>query len=111
MTIINKAGPVDRGNEGEPYEKVIAFISRFMGINEASILPDTGLQKLGLDGDDATNFMETFADEFSVDLKDFEIRRYFGSEGSWLPNFWKKQQTITVRDLADAAKNGTWQRK
>jgi hypothetical protein len=89
------------------YERVVALIRdemRFRG----PIQPTTSLQQIGFDGDDALLFMSRFAEDFRVDMTDFEIRRHFGPEGLWLPSLWAKTVPITISDLVAAASAGVW---
>ena len=79
---------------------------------ETSLLYD-----LGIDGDDAAEFLEGYAERFEVDLSDFRFDEYFGPEGCspfmifsafyyWIT--WKKQRekSLKVADLVDAARTG-----
>lgn len=73
------------------------------------ILPITDLvQDLGIDGDDADELFDEISAKFNVDLSDFQLRRYFHSEGE-LVDFWysfkwlayklKLSENPPVRDL------------
>ncbi|MDA8445061.1 DUF1493 family protein [Paracidovorax valerianellae] len=74
--------------------------------------PDTDLVKdMGLTGDDAFQFMETFASKFNVDKGDYRSSDYFGSEGLWLLSIFKKPAPtlpITLGMLFIAAREGNW---
>lgn len=62
---------------------VIGFVARQRGVSAESVQLETRLlQDLGLDGDDALEFMEEFGREFGVDLARLEGRlsRHFGGE-------------------------------
>jgi hypothetical protein len=62
--------------------RVLAFTARELGLSPEKIHPASRLlEDLGLDGDDAAEFMEAFAREFAVVLKNFPYSRYVGPEG------------------------------
>lgn len=67
--------------ESETWKQLIAFTKRHVRA-ESELSPRTELlDDLDLDGDDAFDFMEAFAEEFSVRAGDFEFIRYFSPEG------------------------------
>ncbi len=69
-------------------------------------------EDLKIRGDDAVEFFEAFSVEFSVDISNFEISKYFKGEGEIsfveIFNFLKgkkrqiKYSTITIGDLENA---------
>lgn len=68
---------------------------------------------LGLDGDDADEFLKAYSKKFQVDLSNFNFTKYFQPEGisffqglySWL--FLKnKQIPLTISDLIVGIENG-----
>jgi len=62
--------------------RVLAFTARQLGYNIEKVgLESRLLEDLGLDGDDAGEFFQAFAQEFAVDLHDFSLSRHFGPEG------------------------------
>jgi hypothetical protein len=70
---------------------------------------------LGLDGDDADEFMMEFARRFQVDLRGFEFSRYFGCEAGLTPlsaivGLFTDggRESIALERLAQAAENGRW---
>lgn len=75
-------------------------------------------EDLGLDGDDAIEFMEAFSHDFSVDMSEFSLRDYFGPEAGFNPicyAYWMlferdklRSTPITIADLIKAAQNGKW---
>ena len=75
------------------------------------------LQDLGVDGDDGTEFITAFAQEFGVDLAEFRPDRHFGPEAAWNPlsALWRalagsdaELVPITLADLQAAILSGTW---
>ena len=95
-------------------KRVIHLVSEETGANINKISPETALlHDLGVDGDDADEFIIRFADEFDVDISEFQFEEYFGSEGGFCPFFifspswWKgdhKLKRLTIMDLINAAK-------
>ena len=81
---------------------------------------------MGVDGDDASFLLESFARQFHVDLSDFPFSRHFGDEGFWpwqIPLlFWRVFRhlrgnepheiggvlPVRVADLVRAAEAGRW---
>ena len=98
-------------------ERVFEFIKQETGVANIDLKTEL-MRDLKLDGDDAQEFMSKFADHFSVDLSDFEFRRYFGPEAGFNPFvylylllFKPKSSTLkslTVADLLRAANQGQW---
>ena len=76
------------------------------------LTPRTDLVKdLGLTGDDAFRFMDTFAERLKVAPGDFDALDYFEEESLWLlPWFGRKTKglPITLGMLFLAAKDGRW---
>jgi Protein of unknown function (DUF1493) len=79
---------------------------------KVELTPETDLVlDLGLVGDDAFQFMETYASCFNLQKGDYDASRYFEPEGLWLlPTFKKRKSAlpITLGMLAMAAKIGEW---
>jgi hypothetical protein len=105
---------------------VFAFIQ-----NERRCKPDEiGLDRslnldLGMDGDDAVEFFEAFAEKFGVDLTELgeEWSRYFGPEGGFsLFGFGHGIQTLfgaptfdsalpmRIKRVVEAAESGRWKK-
>jgi hypothetical protein len=70
---------------------------------------------LGVDGDDAVEFILNFVREFDVDLSNFRFDRYFGGEGFRLIAAIKSllgkgevRVPLTVALLFDAARHRRW---
>lgn len=84
-----------------------------------NLQPESRLeQDLGLTGLDAVEFIDKWAETFSVDAKDFPYRRYFGPEGqellsSFVGLFSKrhrpsKRLPLTLGMLVEATRRGRW---
>ena len=79
------------------------------------LLASTRLSEdIGLEGDDADEFLEAFAKKFNVDFSQFDFHKYFAEEG-WDPiRFFiymtglRKFKAITLMDLEKAAEAGKW---
>jgi hypothetical protein len=104
-------------DENDLYVSVVEFISRTASVRREKIHADTRIWRdLGIDGDDAEEFMTKFAQEFGVDLSAFKFNRYFGPEAGFNPLLWPFYKLagklpivdIHVRDLVQAAREGKW---
>lgn len=113
-------------------ERVLRFVSEQAGYPRQRVSPSTRLSRdIGLAGDDAVEFFEAFAKEFSIDrvsLSRLDLRAHFGDEGMPLEGCvlfpvlllrpaWdavrgrrggEDQQSIRVEDLIQAAAAGRW---
>lgn len=96
------------------------FIRQFTSLPESFVLTrQTNLvDDLGLDGDDADEFMAAYAKQFNVEAGDFQYSDYFGPEGfnligSVLDLIRKKPplKPLTLGMLETAANMGEWDRK
>ncbi|MEL6476160.1 MAG: DUF1493 family protein [Pseudomonadota bacterium] len=70
---------------------------------------------LGLDGDEAFDFVEAYAERFSVAPGDFEFHRYFGAEGfnplALIAGLFRRAEAkapLTLGMLEAAAQQGQW---
>lgn len=99
------------------FEAVRAFVIQKTLYCTTDINEITELQKdLGIYGDDATEFLLSFGEEFNVDLSGFPADKYFKSEGGELPllHFFMKlfkintetHLPITIGDLVEAVRIG-----
>lgn len=90
-----------------------------MGVDQTSITLDTRLGRdLGMDGDDAYEFLTTYHQEFGVDLTDFPYDDYFGPEAGFeiftylfcllFKRSALKQKQVTVNELMVAAEAKRW---
>lgn len=99
------------------YKEVRALVAKYRSIKEDRLSEDTDIFKLGMDGDDAREFMEVFAKEFGVDMSEFEFSKHFGPEGFNPVSFLYcllfarerlRRLPITLGDLTEAAKTKKW---
>ena len=94
------------------------MVAERMGVKEERLGPDTRLaEDVGMDGDDAGEFLDAFRDEFGVDMAGFDFDLYFGGEGFFPPLYlyWllfdrRKLRSIpvTLADLAASAEAKKW---
>jgi len=100
-------------------ERVIAFVQEQTGWDAGRLTNGTRLRAdLGLDGDDAGEFFKDFAEEFSVDLRQFDYGRVFGPEGCnpfaftlWIVYWFRPPpdpSDVTISDLVLAVLNKCW---
>lgn len=67
-------------------DEVKQCIAGFTGISTEILKDETSLfHDLGMDGDDAHDFIQEFASRFQVDLTDFVFSDYFGAEAAIHP--------------------------
>ena len=80
-------------------ERVRQFVGEFWRLRLDELRAETRLEEdLGMTGDDASDFLEAFADEFDVDLSGIEFHKHFGPEGIG-PLFWPRELREAIRDL------------
>jgi len=98
-------------------KELMLFIEEYLNVKREKLSPKVELARdLGLDGDDAVEFIELFSKRFSVNMADFNFSKYFGPEAGWNPLtfifsilFKKEQLTpITLADLNNSIKKGKW---
>jgi hypothetical protein len=99
-------------------DAVIEFLSCETAMRRRDIRLDSQLASdLGIAGDDGVEIMDKFAKTFSVDLTGLDCVEYFGEEGGFNPlQFFlqclfssaPKLKPLSVRDLVEWAKRGTW---
>ena len=98
---------------------IVDFVAQEIGAPARCIHPQTTVNhELGLDGQDAAEFMEEFGERYSVDLGQFPFDRYFGPEAAGcllvllpLPPYGSRRATPTplmVAQLLSAAQSGVW---
>lgn len=108
---------------GELFNRVAQFVEVKTGYPASRLRSNTHLKhNLGLDGDEAWQFIQAFSSEFNVRLTDYNHRYYFKPKvGDELPTFlWKishfvthhwwiqSDDYITVQSLVSAAEFGKW---
>ena len=102
-----------RDSKNEYLDRIRRLVAEEMRIDPEKIKPDSRLGRdLGIDGDDASELIERFAEVFEVDMTNFEFHMYFGSE-SWAYSIYllfKRNKTgeITISHLEEVAKNKKW---
>jgi hypothetical protein len=109
---------MNQGARNSATDRVFDFVAQFCKVPRTELRVETKLaQDLGLDGDDAAEFIDIFAKGFQVDMATFRFERHFFSEGEpfvrWL---WFKlfspaklsKEPITLGDLASAVRDGRW---
>jgi acyl carrier protein len=106
--------------------RVKAFVARERATSPGRLSPETTLYgDLGTDGADGWELIESFGEEFGVDLASFDPSKHFGPEGSGCPLalvLWLVEEVIlrrdphetsgltpiTIRDLVEAAEQKRW---
>lgn len=103
------------------FEEVCEFVADFLSVDKRSLSPSTTTtSQLGIDGDDADEFMQEFSKRFAVDLSDFRFTDYFGNEASalllfaWLYRLIRHKgktrlKPLHLADLHGAAIKGRWE--
>jgi hypothetical protein len=114
----------DSSMTSETLSRVVAFTAAQARVKPANLGAVTTLGgDLGMDGDDASEYMQAFSKEFLVDLSGFEFGRYFGPELPLTPfgclgillshlpgHAWTRThlEEISLSDLAEAVERGKW---
>ena len=103
--------------------EVIAFVAEYCEVPKSRLSAETSINiDLGMDGDDGVEFMQAFSRRFAVDLVTFKHDNYFGPEAAATPisiiammmrrlttGEWTNRTPLTLRQLAVAAENGSWE--
>ncbi len=105
-------------------DEVIDFLSRRQAVPRERLTLETHLREdLGMEGDDASEFLEDFSKRFGVDFSEFNFDRHFGPEVAFNPvllfiGFVFKRPSrlhpdlgkypITVKHLILIAENKHW---
>ena len=97
---------------------ILQFLFRKRGAYKIELSRETELlSDLGIDGDDAVEFLEDFSKEFSVDVSQLVFDKYFNQESLDSVNlissiFSKKKRKmllpITLGMLEECSKKGQW---
>lgn len=90
------------------------LIHHYIGGNKENYTAKTRINfDLGMDGDDAIDFLIAYAEKFQVDLSNFEINAYFNQEGcspfkSIYTFLFKRevQKPLTIGQLLSAIEAG-----
>ncbi len=97
------------------FNRLIALIRKHRGRLKREVTLSTTLGRdLGMDGDDAGEFMDEYFALFQIDASEFKFQNFFGEEGftfSGLINLFKKDTLIpiTVGHLLECAKKRKWE--
>ncbi|MBJ7406376.1 MAG: DUF1493 family protein [Bradyrhizobium sp.] len=104
-------------DDAELLESLLSFVQTETLTRRQIILATDIARDLGVDGDDAHEFICRFADQFKVDMSEFDFDMYFGGEGFDLVGLIKSlvvgrstKAPMTVELLFRAAKQGRWPR-
>jgi acyl carrier protein len=91
-------------------EQVFEFVAAKTLRDPDSISEDSNFYDLGIDGDDATELLEAFAEHFEVDMNGFVARLYYGPEASWIPFILgrRPKKELTIDLLIRAAEAHRW---
>ena len=102
--------------DGDHEQWVINLIAKKTGLSPTEISPESRLlHDLGITGDDAVELLSEYSEAFQVDMGEFEFRQYFTGEphlfNCWFAAKGSKLRPLTVRDLAEAARQKKWIRR
>jgi acyl carrier protein len=100
-------------------ERIVRLVAKMTGLQMKKLTMESRLlQDLGVDGDDADELINAYAEEFGVDMASFRFSTHFRSEPSllrllsFLPSQKHERITtkvpITLRDLAEGATFRCW---
>ena len=101
------------------YLEIMNLIQEQMGVKSTRLNSSSTLQRdVGMDGDDADEFMRRFARRFSVNMEGFQFEKYFGPERGFLLfdylflRLFKKNALkyveITIAHLVAVAERKSW---
>lgn len=91
-------------------EQVIEFVATMSSRRAAEITEASSFYDLGIDGDDATDLLDSFAERFEVDMKGFLAKSYYGRETAWNPfsSGRRPDKVLTIAMLVKAAEDHKW---
>ncbi len=100
------------------FKQIRQLLARQMGVRENKVTMATRLRHdLGMDGDDAFEFLDDFRKKFSVDMTDFPYDSYFGPESPFsyvvlyhllFDRSKLKKRELTVRELVALTETKRW---
>ncbi|MAT72092.1 MAG: hypothetical protein CMJ58_21510 [Planctomycetaceae bacterium] len=112
---------------GPLHQQVRQFAADKLGVRPARLQPATTLMELGVDGQDAEDFLLAYAERFQVDFSEFEADRHVGPERGATPwsmlgwlvwlmfprrdSTWAEEvglEPVSMADLVRAAEQGRW---
>lgn len=107
--------------ERDQFENVLQFVAKYCSVGVDKLKPVTSLfVDLGVDGDDADEFMQAFSRQFGVDISEFNFSQHFGPEAGCNPivslfrsvlRHTPQVTPITIEDLVEAAQSKKWKEK
>ena len=96
-------------------EELLGFVREETATRRPLALTTDLAKDLGIDGDDAMEFIRCFQARFNVDMSEFDFAAYFGAEGFDLVRLvvscaagGGSKAPITIGLLLRAAKNRRW---
>ena len=108
-------------------QQVIDFVATFAhAAHDDLSLNATLFGDLGIDGDDAVDFLQQFSNRFGVAMEGVKVNHYFGPEGrtpwffvNWLSSLFRSGSPeqkaglipITIRDLITSTKDHRWSKR
>ena len=96
--------------------ELINLVIELRGKYEKPLGPETKLyEDLGMDGDDADEFIQEYIKKFDVDMSEFHFEHYFNLEGFSLFSIIKSifvqappLKSVSLGDLEKSAIKGKW---
>jgi len=86
-------------------DKVVRFVAREARVDPGVLsLSMSLLEDLGIDGDDAIDFFNAFAEEFGVNLSGFDPKKYFGPEGLGATTIFARLLSLLLGRIHDEPK-------
>jgi Protein of unknown function (DUF1493) len=91
-------------------EQIIELVAAKTARDPDSMSEISNFYDLGIDGDDATEILEAFAEHFEVDMSGFVARLYYGPEALWIPFIpgRRPKRELTIDLLIRAAEAHRW---
>jgi hypothetical protein len=98
---------------------VVTFVAKQLSVPPDRIHPDTRIEHdLHCTGEDAADLIDRFAQQFAVDMADFQLNKHFGPEGwpIWgairhllaKGSLGPPTEDITIARLVAVAQHGRW---
>nr|WP_176722395.1 DUF1493 family protein [Candidatus Thiosymbion oneisti] len=110
-----------RTNSSGSWQQLLHFVEQERGKYRVPLTSDTELfAQLGLESDDALEFLDHYATEFCVDMTGFDYHLYFGPEGldviSIIASLFSGKgrqpyKPLMLGDLHDAMIRGRWEQE
>lgn len=103
--------------KNENYNIVMAFISKECNVNMSNISENTSLSDMGLDGDDVSDFLVKFFNEFGIDYEQTNYSDFIPKEARFFTNTFlsflgkgekSNNDEIFVKDLIISLDKKKW---